>query len=309
MLGTHKVMGYIMKRRNNILLILFLLTINQLSAQIVYDTIPTDELEIGGQWWGELFIFKNFENQALIYFNKVNFENLDCYGEKVFVSTVFGKEGKLKNTKIIKSASPKCDSIAFDFVNGLKDWLPGLTRSKFVDIPFVFPITFDSIGIKKRYSKPDVFFNATDEEYDKRKVYFDFVYSEQDDDEIINDYEFFKNYIAETFRDSQFVHILSEYKLKRRESIQLEFNIPKSKSFHLLVRDQQKDWILYDYSLNKTNIRVPKDKKLFLIFYDEGIIPKLKTMIINSENDTTIRLELEKYTKGRLLEEIEKYSP
>jgi hypothetical protein len=298
-----------MKRKNNILLILFLLIINHLSAQIVYDTIPADELEIGGQWWEELFIFRNFENQALIYFDKVNFENLDCYGEKVFVSTIFGKDGKIKNTRIVKSANPNCDSIAFDFVNGLKNWFPGMTRSKFVDIPFVFPITFDSIEIMDRYSKPDVFFNTTDEEYGKRKEYFDFVYSEQDEEEIINDYEFFKNYMAEIFRDSQYVYILSDYKLKRKESIQLEFNIPKSKSYHLLVRDHQKDWILYDYSLNKANIRVPKDKKLFLIFYNEGIIPKLQTMIIDSENDTTIHLELEKYTKGRLLDEIKKYSP
>ena len=179
-----------------------------------------------------------------------------------------------------------------------------MTRSKFVDIPFVFPITFDSIKIMDRDSKPDLFFNATDEEYDKRKEYFDFVYSEQDEIGIINDYKFFKNYLAEIFRDSQYVYILSDYKLKRKESIKLEFNIPDNKSYHLLVRDQQKDWILYDYSLNKRNIRVPKNKKLFLIFYNEGIIPKLQTMIIDSENDTTICTKLEKYTKGRLLDEI-----
>ena len=297
-----------MKRRINILLIFLLLTIN-LSAQIVYDTIPDDELEIGGQWWEELFIFRDFENQASTYFDKVKFENLNCYREKVFVSTIFGKNGELKDTKIVKSVSPICDSIAFNFVNGLKDWLPGLARGKFVDIPFVFPISFDSVEIKDWYSKPDALFNTTDAEYSKRKEYFDFVYSEKYKEEIINDFEFFKKYMAETFRDSQYVYILTEYKLKRKESILLEFNIPKSKSIHLLVRDSQKDWILYEYSLNKTKIHIPKDKHLFLLFYKEGITPLLQTMIIDSKKDTTIDLDLEKYTKGRLFDEINKYSP
>ena len=280
-----------------------------LSAQIVYDTIPDDKLEIGGQWWEELFIFKDFDKQALTYFDKVNLENLDCLGEKVIVSTIFSKNRELKETQIVKSAGPICDSIAFYFVNGLKDWLPGMARGKFVDISFVFPITFDNKEIKDRYLiKSDVFFNASDEKYNKRKEYFDFVNSEQYDAEIINDFEFFKKYMAEIFRNSRYVHILTEYKLKRKESILLEFNIPKSKSTHLLVRDLQKDWILYDYSLKKKKIRVPKDKTLFLLFYKEGITPLLQTMIINSDKDMTLELELEKYTKGRLVEELNKYN-
>jgi len=301
-------MGYIMKRRNHLLLIFLMLTTN-LSAQIVYDTIHDVQLEIGIQWWEELFIFRNFENQEMTYFDKVDFKNLDCYGEKVFVSTIFGKNGELKNTRIVKSASPICDSIAFNFVNGLKEWLPGLARGKFVDIPFVFPVTFDTVVIKDRYSKSDVLFNAIDEEYTKRKEYFDFVYSEKYEEEIINDFQFFKKYLAETFRERQYVYILAENKLKRKESILLEINIPKSKSTHLLVRDRQKDWILYEYNLKRTKIRVPKDKNLFLLFYKEGITPLLQTMIINSGKDTTIGLELEKFNKGRLLDEVNKYSP
>ncbi len=301
-------MGYIMKRKSYILLIFMLLTIN-LSAQIVYDTIPDDDIVFGGHGWDELFIFKDFQTQTHNYFKNVDFKNIDCYEEKVFIETIFGKNGELKNTIIVKSASPICDSIAYNFVSGLKGWLPGLARGKFVDIPFVFPITFDSVKIKERYSRPDIFFNATDEEYKKRKEYFDFVYSEQYEEKIINDFDFFKKYMTEIFRDSQYVYILTEYKLNRKESILLEFNIPKSKSTHLLVRDPQKDWILYDYSLKKTKIRVPKDKNLFLLFYKEGITPLLQTMTVNSDKDTTIKLELEEYTKGRLLDEINKYSP
>lgn len=282
-----------------------MLTIN-LSAQIVYDTIPDDELKIGGHWWEKLFIFRNFENQISTYFDKVNFEDLNCYGERVIVSTIFCKNGELKDTKIVKSASPICDSLAYNFVSGLKDWLPGLARGKFVDIPFVFPITFDSIEIKNRYSKPDAFFNATEEEYSKRKEYFDFVYSEQE--EIINDFDFFKKYIAETLSKTKYVYILTEYKLNREESILLEFNFPKNKAIHLLVRDPQKDWILYEYSLKKTKIRIPKGKHLYLLLYKEGDTPLLQTITIHSEKDTTIDLNLEEYTKGRLLDEINKFS-
>ena len=300
-------MGYIMKRSSNILLIFLLLTIN-LSAQIVYDTIPDNEVVFGGQVWEESFIFKDFKIQALTYFNKVDFNNINCYGEKVFVSTIFGKDGELKNTCIVKSAKPICDSIAFNFVNGLKDWLPGLARGKFVDIPFIFPITFDSLVIKDRYSKP-VFFDATKEEYSKRKEYFDFVYSKQDEQKIISDFDFFKKYIAEVLRISKYVNILTDYKLKRNESIVLGFNATTRKHTHLLVSDTQKDWILYEYNLKKGKVRVPKGKKLFLIIYEEGITPLLQTKIIYSEKDTVIDLKLENYTKGKLLDEIKEYSP
>lgn len=296
-----------MNRHTHILLMFLLLTMN-LSAQIVYDTIPDDEVIFGGYGWDELFVFKDFKTQVLTYFDKIDYGNLDCYGEKVFVETVFGKDGELKNTRIVKSASPICDSIAFNFVNGLNNWLPGLIRGKFVDIPFVFPITIDSSEIKDKYLKSDIFFNAKDEEYFKRKVYFDFFYSNEYSQKIVNDFYFFKNYMAETFRDSQYVHVLTDYKLKRKESILFEFNIPKSKYTHLLVRDFSKDWILYEYNLKKGKVRVPRNKKIFLILYTEGNTPLIQTMMIYSERDTTINVELEEYTKGRLLDEIKKYS-
>ena len=295
-----------MEKSKNILLIFLLLTIN-LPAQIAYDTIPDKEEIIGGWKYESLFEFKNFENQVAEYFNKVDFKNIDCYGKTVFVATTFGKNGKLKNTKIVKSVSPACDSIAFYFVNGLKDWLPGLHRGKFVDIPFLFPITFDSVKNKHWQSKRDMFFDATEKEYNNRKKYFDFFYSQQYDEKIINDFNFFKNYIAEVIDDNRYVYILTNYKLKRKESVVLKFNNYKSKYTHLLVRNSQKDWILYEYDLKKGKVRIPKHKHLLLIFYKEETPPLLQTMIIDAEKDTTIDLRLEYYTKGKLLDEINKY--
>lgn len=296
-----------MKRSINILLFLSLVTIN-LSAQIEYDTIPDEDEVIFGDYWEETVVFKDFSSQALTYFESIDFKNLECYGDKVFVATIFGKNGKLKNTRIVKSASPICDSIAFYFVNGLYGWLPGLYRGKFIDIPFVFPITFDSMVVKERYTKFDLF-DVKEEEYIKRKEIFEFAFSDEYEQKIINDFDFFKKYMAETFRDSQYVHVLTDYRLKRKESIVLEFNIPKSKLTHLLVRDSKKDWILYEYSLNKGKVRVPGDKKIFMVFYKEGATPLLQTMMIYSEKDTSINLRLEQYTKGRLLDEIKKFSP
>ena len=85
----------------------------------------------------------------------------------------------------------------------------------------------------------------------KRKEYYDFVYSEQYGGKIINDFDFFKNYIAEVIRDSQYVYILTDYKLKRKESIILKFNNDKSKFIHLLIRNSQKEGILYEYELKR----------------------------------------------------------
>jgi hypothetical protein len=120
-------MGYIMKISNNILMILFLMTTN-ISAQVVYGTIPDNEF--GGRLWDETFIILEFEDQVFEYFKKVDLNQVDCYGETVFVSTTFGRNGELQDTRIIMAASQFCDSIAFHFVNGLEDWLPGLQRGR-----------------------------------------------------------------------------------------------------------------------------------------------------------------------------------
>lgn len=135
----------------NVFLSLFLSI--SLSAQVVYDTLPKEEeLEIGGLYFEEYFTFKDFEKQAQDYFDKVDFKAIDCYGRKVFVATTFGKDGIIKNTRILRAVSPTCDSIAFYFVDGLKDWLPGTIRNRPVSIDFVFPIVFDSLKIKKFYN-------------------------------------------------------------------------------------------------------------------------------------------------------------
>lgn len=283
-----------------IFLIFLLLSIN-LIAQVKYDTIPSDIHIIGDQTYEYQVIFKDFNTQLVTYFKSVNLKSIPCYGKRVYVSTVFGSNGKLKNTSLTKSVNPVCDSIAFYFVSGLKDWLPGLSRGWFVDIPFLFPITFDSSKLEHLYSG---FFKATAREYTKRQEYFDFVNSSEYDQKIINDFDFFKKYMAEVLRQSSYVYILPDDKLKKKESVLLQFRAPNREFTHLLVSDSQKDWLLYEYSLKNGPVRVPRNRKLLLIIYQEGTPPLLQTNVIYPTNDTVINLKLENYTKGRLLDEI-----
>jgi hypothetical protein len=329
-----QVMDYIMKKRNLTLLIFLLLTIS-LSAQIVYDTIPDndDEVVFGGLGWDETFIFKDFDNQTLKYFEKCNFKQLDCYEETVFVSTTFGKNGELKNTRIIKSVSPICDSIAFHFVNGLKNWLPGLQRGRFVDIPFVFPITFDNSKIKDRYAKANSFFNVTVEDFDKRKEYFDFVYSNSSQ-KIINDFEFFYKYLAEKLScDSGYVYWRESDRPKKRNRVKVEprnenkncinyiiyypdnpriINYIMAKEKGILYWDKYKWAITPNFTPAKKNgtLYLEKDKPTMLIGFIAGKEePKLaiyKNIVF--ENDTVMDLHLKLYEKNEMLNDV-KYSP
>ena len=325
-------MGYIMKRQSNILLMFLLLTLNS-TAQIVYDTIPDNEVVFGRHGWDEFFIFKDFNTQTQNYFEKVDFENIDCYGEKVFVETIFGKNGKLKNTRIVKSASPICDSIAFDFVSGLQDWLPGMQRGKFVDIPFVFPIRFDSLEIKDRFTKTNVFFNATESEFNKRKVYFDFFYSNSSQ-KIINDFTYFYKYLAEKLsNDSIYIYCWEYTKPKKRNRVKIELNNENTDSLNFIVYypdnprfinyisakerwiffwDKQKWQLTPNFTPVKKNgaIYLEKNKKTMLIGFVRGK-EEPKLAIYNNivfENDTVLHLDFKEYEKKDLLNEI-KYSP
>jgi len=46
-----------------------------------------------------------------------------------------------------------------------------------------------------------------------------------------------------------------------------------------------------------------------MIIYKEGKNPLLQTSIFSSKTDTVFELQLENYSKGKLLEEIKEYSP
>ena len=166
-----------------------------LLGQIVYDTIPTNKVEIGCNFFENSFVFDDFGVQFKKYFDKVDLKNPKCYGKRVIVSTVFCKDGKIRNTKIVKPANPFCDSIAFKFVNGLNNWIPGLSRGRFVSEPFTLSIEFDSLIIKKKLPLyKSLFEDISREEFEKRKQYFYFVYNDSCQT-MLNDFTSFLEYM------------------------------------------------------------------------------------------------------------------
>ena len=161
-----------------ILVIKFLLIIS-INGQVIYDTIPKLEEELIGTP-EEFVIIKDFDRQL----KQIKYPDTLQVEGRVIVSTIFGKNGVLKDTKVIKSLNPVCDSIAFYGILSLKDWLPAMTRGKFVDMPFSIPIYFKREDLIKQKGT-QLLFSATEKEYEKRKQIFDFVYSE--DSEIITE--------------------------------------------------------------------------------------------------------------------------
>jgi len=329
---TTNVMGYIMKRHNNILLIFFLITVD-LSAQIVYDTIPDNEIAIGGQYWEELLVFKDFDIQALTYFDRVDFKNLDCYGKTVVVSTIFGKNGELRNTSIVKSASPNCDSVAFHFVNGLKNWIPGLVRGEFVDIPFIFPIKFDSLETKNIYTKAHGFLNTTQEKFEKRKEYFNFIYSTSSQ-KIVNDFTYFYKYLTEKLsNDSLYVYHFEYTRPNKKNRIRVELSNENTDSVNFIIYYPENPrlinyilakerWIFYwdkyrwgitpNFTPAKKNgtIYLEKNKKMILLGFVSGKEEPTLAIYNNIifKRDTIINLTFKQYEKKDLLNVI-KYSP
>lgn len=321
-------MAMFIKKRNNILLFFLLVTIN-LPAQIVYDTIPSKEGGFGGHWWDELFVFRDFNTQALSFFNKVNFHTIDCYGETVYVSTIFGKNGKITNTRIVRSVSPICDSIAYSFVNGLKDWLPGLGRGKTIDIPFTFPIIFDSLKIKDRYTKSYIYFNATEDEFMKRQELFDFFYSNCSQ-KILNDFTYFNDYLAQKLGgDGLYIYSFRYTRPKKKNRVKVEFYSENRDSINFIiyyhdnpriinyVTAEEKGIVYWDkyrwtFEPNLTPAKkngilyLEKNKRAMIIGFVKGKEePRLaiyKNIIFN--NDTVLNLDLKLYEKSELLKEI-----
>ena len=167
-------MGNIMIKISFILLIIIGL-INPTLGQIVYDTIPNEEIIGTGIYWEKSPIIRNVEYQLVDKFtNDANKYNLNSNG-RVFVETIFGKDGTLKNTRIVKGFSRQYDSLAFYTIYNLNDWLPGIHfRGYPVDIPYTFVFSFGEKYINKESIESHKegykrMFGCTDKEYLERK--------------------------------------------------------------------------------------------------------------------------------------------
>jgi TonB family protein len=61
---------------------------------------------------------------------------------KVYVTFVVGKDGVVRNAKIIRGVSPMLDKEALRVINSLPNWVPGEQGGKKVSVAFTLPISF-----------------------------------------------------------------------------------------------------------------------------------------------------------------------
>jgi protein TonB len=62
---------------------------------------------------------------------------------RVFAQFTVGKDGQLRDIKIVKSISPYCDQEALRVINIMPPWKPGIHDGKPVDVYFTLPVVFN----------------------------------------------------------------------------------------------------------------------------------------------------------------------
>ncbi len=66
---------------------------------------------------------------------------------KVFVNFIVGKEGEVRDVKVIRSIDPYLDAEAVRVVSEMPNWTPGTQRGNKVSVSYNLPITF-KLGIE-----------------------------------------------------------------------------------------------------------------------------------------------------------------
>lgn len=83
--------------------------------------------------------FKNFIQQEIRYPQEASENNIEG---KVFVTFIVGKNGYVKDAKVVRGAHPSIDQEALRVVYSSPRWEPGIKNNEPVDVMFTFPITF-----------------------------------------------------------------------------------------------------------------------------------------------------------------------
>ena len=61
---------------------------------------------------------------------------------RVYVQFVVGREGKIKDVKVLKGVDASLDTEAIRMISGMPDWIPGKQNGKAVAVYFVLPVVF-----------------------------------------------------------------------------------------------------------------------------------------------------------------------
>lgn len=88
----------------------------------------------GGQEAMMKFIQKNIEYPAMARESKI--------AGKVYTQFVVGKDGAIRNIKVIKGIGSGCDQEAIRVIKRMPKWKPGRQRGKVVPVKFVLPFSF-----------------------------------------------------------------------------------------------------------------------------------------------------------------------
>ena len=291
--------------------LLFVLSISfHAEGQVVYDTIPNDTIFLGGLYPDKMMVFR--DSSSLIYENcQVERlpENYQRNGS-VIIETTFGKNGKLIDTKVVGGINPIYDSIAFERIQSLDGWMPGMLRGRFINIPVTLPVQFENGVIVNSTRLIGAYGNyISEEEYYERKNIFDFLNSEEPNQPI-------------TSNDTIFKYFLSNYFKKNGNAFVRKYSLPNIfKSVYIKTNLKSKEDILYiisencSYSIaeNKHPKRflLEKDKNYILIAYKRisGEQPQISIKPIDISKRTIIEFEFKDYNKTLLIKEIEKYAP
>jgi len=301
-----------MKEKSFIVLTLLLFVIN-LQGQVNYDTIPKNEISWGGDLPDKLVIFKSFDKQLSKGLNYSTGKEIPLEANRVIVATTFTKYRTLKDTRILRSLNPYFDSIALNAVNNLNDWLPAMNRSKFVDLPFTFPIIFSNEleKTKKQKKSYDMLFKSTAKEYTKREEYFKFYNSKDETQGIINDFEYFTGYIADNLTDSCYTYTL-EYDrsliAKRKDRIKIELN-NNDKGRLILINKNRLDLIFTTQSIKELYLKKNQDYILIGFKESETMKPEVTICRIKAVQNDNLTLDFKDYTLKDFKENFRQYFP
>ena len=279
-------------------------------GQVVYDTIPNDTIFIGGLYPDKMMVFR--DSSSLIYKN-CQIESLPANYQRngsVIIETTFGKNGILIDTKVVRGINPIYDSIAFDRIQSINDWMPGMLRGRFVNIPVTLPVQFENGAIVNSTRLISAYGSfISEEEYFIRKKIFDFLNSEEPNQPITSNDYIFKYFLSNYFKKNgnAFVH---KYSLPNIfKSVYVKTNLNSKEDILYIISEN------YSYSIEENkhpkNFMLEKDKNFILIAYKriKGNQPQISIMPIDASKRFIIEFEFKDYSKTQLIKEIEKYAP
>lgn len=244
-------------------LALFVLAANA-TGQVLDDTVPEEDIIILGWVPDEFMVFDKYED--LVFDKTVVTQAPSGYPHNgtVYVSTVFGANGKMKNTRIVKSVNPVFDSVAYLLTSNLKGWMPGMTRGRFVDIPYTFPVHFENDSLISREEIARSFSSyISAEEYQVRKILFDLLH---DPDRPMNpDYSTFVNFVRHYFDDLCIRHYKHYHSSGFMPGVNIETNLQPERD-RLILREGKGHRCLKDIEHPET-LRLKKWREYLFIAY------------------------------------------